>query len=352
MTIPFLESKALRATMERTDLAGSQFPLFQFFPRRMNNAESVIIRGQLIQTRQGDYIGRDAAPVPATMDAVTEQIVKPLRAAQKVDITNEDLVAYRDAYSQASIMNPDDAASVMDRLTRRTTSYVRTVATPVMEAMHSMLVRALLGSGTFTIGGVSKTISYGLTALTAPSTSWATTASATPVADIYAALEEFNENSGGKPCTHIFYNPKMFSTYLAPNTDWTNYVKGDPQTTRAFLGLGGPGEFVDPSTGAFTDQVFGVTWVPVRGSALVSGASTQRWATDKLTFAYLPPGEDVLTMEMSADMENEGRAEMALRTLMPDAESQEVPKATMIAADNGAAAIHVPAYVQTWDVAS
>ena len=349
MTIPFLEAAHLKATMEELDLASQRFPLFRYFRRSMNAEGSIRIRGKAYQAKTGGYVGPDAAPLPAAETAVTEMLVKPLWSKQKRSISNEDLINMRDSWAEAQVMSDAAAAPVLARAQRRLNEYVNDVSMPVMEDMHAMFVRALLGTGTYTVGGVAKTISYGLTALTQPGTSWATTASATPVADIHAALEEFHENCG-KPATHVFYSPKMINTYLLPNTDWTGYVKASPEVTNALLGLPSASEMFDPQTGEISVRLFGLTWVPVPGSALVSGSSTQRWATDKLTFAHLPAGIDVLTHEMSADMMNGGVADRVLRSTLPDPARDEVGVAKLICEGNGAAAIHHRNYVQTWDV--
>jgi hypothetical protein len=162
------------------------------------------------------------------------------------------------------------------------------------------------------------------------------------VADVYAWIDEFTQQSDGVPPDTVFYNPRVWSQYFVQNTEFRTFIAASPSLAEAFGVRGAPNQMVSDNEGTFVDPIFGLRWVPVPGPHVKAGSSGPRWPVDTLVFAALrADAKRVLEHSMVKDQYNP-MASFSWETWM-----QDEPKGTYSRyADNGAAVVLVPGRVQ------
>lgn len=290
--VPYLSRISLIAAHNVVDLRDRLHPLLRFFPRRQHAGKLLDARTRRRQPGDNRFTDLGGKSVPVRRGTLSGNLHTPL-GVRLSDMLSPDEVAFFanvDELVKTNMASPDLIAEA----DRRLLEFVGELTADGTEMRHVIMAGALQGGYTFSQDGVDVTVDFGLNELTAPATSWANAAS-TPVQDIAAWIQEFQENSDGHPPTHVFYNPKVYSEFLLGNTEWQTYVKAVPSLARGFLGsVGGrgsdPGDsLTDPITGAFVDEMWGLMWVPVRGKyrAHSTGALTDRWDVNKLTLAAI-----------------------------------------------------------------
>ena len=208
---------------------------------------------------------------------------------------------------------------------------------PVREGVHRVMAEALRGSVNYKVGGVEVNDSYALTALDGVSASWATASTDIP-ADVYAILDDFEDNAG-VPADTIFYSPKIWNSYFTGNTAFIAWLKANPELARSFIGQGGT-VLPNQQTARASFQMFGVNWVPVWGSYTDRNGATQpRWPVAKMTVAALNVGDGIRTLEWgSVRDEYCPDGQPTPRTRMTDNPITH----TVEYADNGVPIIRVP----------
>ena len=295
--ISFLRATELAAFAGRTGASRQgMHPLLQFFPREDYGTDSIKIRVEVARTRLAQLHGWDEPVKPGKGSDLREIEAEPGLLKEGRELTNKEESFFREwaeLIEQGQMPGETQAA----KRAKHVNTITRDAMVPVDEMRHHMCQQALAGSLLATLNGNTQTINYGLTSLSNAATAW-TNVGATIARDIFGWQEEFLDHSDVPPDT-VFFNRKLFSTYLAQNTDWLSYIKDNPQLAAAFAGFDSAAlRFQNAASPIF---MFGMLWVPIEGKYENSlGAKVDRWPVENLTFASMRPPDGQTPLEWAA----------------------------------------------------
>lgn len=341
--IPLLAKEALIAAQEVINAQSQRFPLFDFFAREQYEGEKLEIRIKVVDSEVGRYTTADGPAHLVKPGTLTTVKVEPLYHRPMTKWTSGDLSLFAD-WDKVRKMAGPAMETLQAQVSRKMTETLDDVSLGARETMHDMLAGALLGANSYDVDGLTVTIDYGHPELTDPGTAW-TDSGATIVEDIYAAIDEFIQQSDGVAPDTVFYNPRAWSRYFVPNEEFRTFIVASPDLARAF-GVRGPDAEIADVEGILVDPMFHLQWVPIQGPHIKAGASEQRWPVDQLVFASLrADAKRVLEHAMTRDVYN------PMPSFMWETFEQDEPKGTYSRySDNGAAVVLVPGRVQILDV--
>lgn len=345
LSIQSLRSEVLIGAQEVINAQSNRFPLLARFPRKSYDGEELEIRVRRAEVRVGKYTGSDGAAYLVRPGQLQRIRVTPLYTRPMHRFSNADLNLFRrwdQVLMSGGAMGTEVALEAGDRLAE----IVEEVSAEGREAIHDMLVGALLGEFTYEIGGVEMTVDYGHNDVSAGiiGTVW-TDAAATIITDMHEILDEFKANSGGVRADTAYYSSRAWAAYFVGNTQFQTFIGADPMLARAFAGIREGLDVVD-AEGRFIDPLFGLEWIPVDGPhTLQDGTVEDRWPTQSI----------VLTSERQ-DTKKLFEHSMVRDEYTPDAMwawetfRSDEPKGVFARyADNGAASIMIPERVQIID---
>jgi len=341
--ISVLTKEALIAAQEVINAQSQRFPLFSFFEREQYEGEKLEIRIKVVDSEVGRFTTSDGPAHLVRPGTLTTVKVEPLYHRPMIKWTSGDLSLFAD-WDQVRKMAGPASEALQAQVSRKITESLDDASLGARETMHDMLAGALLGSNTYQVDDQSVTVNYGHPTLTDPGTAW-TDAAATIVEDIYASIDEFIQQSDGVPPDTVFYNPRAWSRYFVPNTEFRGFIVANPDLARAFGVKGSPNDMVADNEGTFVDPMFGLQWVPIAGPHIKAGSTAQRWPVNVLAFASLrQDAKRVLEHSMTRDQYNPAA------TFSWETFEQDEPKGTYSRySDNGAAVVLIPGRVQLFD---
>lgn len=264
--LPILQTEVLTGAVNQFPYDPREYPLFPFFaPTGFGTDE--ITWDIIVGTRgMARLTTLDSAGNLITRDAQKKGRVSPGYMQEGDTFTPKELALLRSPGTPTA-----DKAALVARSQKKLLAMVR-------ERTHWMMVSMLnAGAISYTLDGVSSSVSYGFPTLTAANPKWSS-ATALMIRDMHAWIREFTNNAGYPP-THVFFNTSIFHNYVIANTEWATYVKAVPQLAAAVL---------QGQTAPFVVAGIPVTWVPVPGQYTNDAGSTaDRWDQTILTFAAL-----------------------------------------------------------------
>lgn len=283
LAIPYYAVEMTQAVVQTREEEADRETVLGFFPPMMHLGEKISVprlhRDRHVP-RQTTRDGKGYSIPSGTLnvDEYEPGFIKP-----SFDFVSGDVDRFMRADMAGQGQSPESRAMLesADRLIARKSE---DIADDYIEWKIKIATLALQGTGTVKVGEATKTIDFGLTALTAPSTKW-DNAAATVLKNLRAAYNEFRDNNASNtdPDT-IFYHPSLFTDYLSLNTELVTLSKTDP-FVRDFLQLAmlPTGDI----KGREVSLIPGVRWVPVPGSHILPGdtSATARWDYKKLVFA-------------------------------------------------------------------
>lgn len=281
-SVSLFSREALMALVRIRDERDSGNVLAPYFPARLEDGDKVTVRTMIRRPQRVRHTTRDGkgyAVQPGTMSETTYAPAwfKPQAMVKAADM--EAFLAADAARGQQDSRSQARVQSAMQKLMDLLDPLLDDIE---LEKKHAM-AGALQGSYSYKLDGTTETVSYGLAALTAPSTSW-TDAAATIQTDFPAALREF-EDVYGVECDTIFYSPNTAQDF-AKNTAIKALMAGSEVYSRALLE-----QTLNPVTGGPLGTAVGIgpgiRWVPVKGkSTPVGGGSlSDIWDRTKIVLA-------------------------------------------------------------------
>lgn len=346
LSIQSLKSEALIAAQRVINQQSNQFPLEGRFSRRQYDGEELEIRVRRAVVKVGKYTGADG-PAYLTKPGELQRIyVTPLYTRPMHRFSNADLNLFRmwDQVLQSGGGEQGTDVSIMagDRLA----DIVEEVSYEGREAMHDMLVGALLGTFDYEIDGATVSVDYGHSNVGSGilTTAW-TNAAAKIIENIWEMLHAYTQASGGVRADTCYYSSEAWSKYWIKNTQFQEYVKANDEMAKGFSGAREGFEMVDGMQ-RFIDPMFRLEWVPVDGPhTLQDGTVEDRWPVDK--FVLTSERQDtkrLLEHSMVKDDYNPSN------TWNWESFRNPEPKGLFARyADNGAASILIPERVQYFD---
>jgi hypothetical protein len=274
-------------------------PLDDFFPTIVHDGETVELDVKKWTTFAADPVDFGQPSPYADAQDFRKVRATPIQLRNARPLSNKEISFFR---SMGDIRQTNGITqSHESRKAEVLTTIARETMLPPEERKHIMQCEALRGTVDLNIGGNVVSTSYGLTALTAPSTLWSTPGTATPIEDIYAMREEFVDNAEVDPDT-VFFERKVFSQYFAPNTDWKSIIKENPGMAKAFAGfLTSDGDLRVHATPRTPFVMFDMIWVPVQGSYTNNaGSKIPRWPTNVLSVCALNAGDGQRVLEWAS----------------------------------------------------
>jgi hypothetical protein len=213
-SVPYFSREALKAVVELADERDRNDPLMSLFPRRLHMGDKVTVRTMTRRPQRVRHTSRDGKGYTVQPGTLSETTYSPAWFKPQAQVKAGDLDAFYAA--EAAVGQTDDrSAALVNDADRRIMRLMEPLlADTALERKHAM-AGALQGSYTYKVDDLAQTVSYGLTALTAPGTTW-TNAASTILANIRAALSEFFELYGLE-CDTIFYGRKVADDF-ATNT--------------------------------------------------------------------------------------------------------------------------------------
>jgi hypothetical protein len=283
LAIHYLKRSALIAAIKNESQFNRSRPISKMFTRQGHGADFVEVR---VGTRYSDQVRHttmDGEGVP--IKSGTFKVRHYLPAWMKVfaELTQKDATLFAKAEEVAQSKDSGGQA-VIDRANERIRELGADLDANLGTERERLCVDALKGTLTATLqDGTAQSVSYGLTALTAPSTKW-NDAAAVIQQDFYGAIDEFKANNPlGLPPTDIAYHPKLWKESLAKNTEWKEFRKSSPALAEGFLRLMG-GKIEANVEGYFTDPLFGLRWHAIDGTYRnLSDSITNYWDYKDLT---------------------------------------------------------------------
>jgi hypothetical protein len=203
----------------------------------------------------------------------------------------------------------------------------------VLQTLHAWCVNALLGTATYSIDGLTKSASWGLSTIPRPTTKWSTLATATPLSDIKAAKTVFNQTNGADadPDTIVF-SPTAW--------DWVDGAT-DTITQRKYVEV-----LQKASLEGKPYDLMGLRWLAVKGRY----AGADRWPANQVVLARfgnpLAGGTPTVKFETCKLRENQFAGGAAVYT----EEQKDPDQVKLISSLNGVAEIVRPSFVQTWEI--
>lgn len=250
-----------------------RYPMLAYFPRRAYDAGEIKWDRVVNSRAAAQLVDSEGNARMVARDGLAQSAASPAHVKEGISLTQKEISILR-----------QPGTDVTDSQARIVTDAQQSLAARRNELFNQMCVE-MLANGTFSAPssayGPAFTLTYGWTALTAPSTKW-DNASATPIQDVQAAISEFTDNAGYAPNV-AFFNPKLIHQKLMSITQWLDFVKASP-TTADNVRRGS----LEP-TNLIGD--IPVTWIPVVGQwRNYSDTLADRWPVNKITFAYLEGG--------------------------------------------------------------
>lgn len=280
----FLRATELAAFSGRTGHSRQgMHPLLAFFPREDYGTDEIKVRIEVAHTRLAQLHGWDEAVKPGDANDVRTITASPGLIKSGRELTNKEESFFR-TWEELIEQNQVPGESQQAKRAKHIASITSDARVPVEERRHHMMTEALQGSLSAVLNGHTQTITYGLTALSVPGTVWTNTA-AKISKDIFGWQEEFLDAADVPPDT-VFFNRKLFTTYMSQNVDWLDYISHHPQLAAAFAGFDSSAlRFQNVGSPIF---MYGMLWVPIEGKYTNSaGAKVDRWPVAKLCFTSL-----------------------------------------------------------------
>lgn len=347
LSIQSLRSEVLIGAQRVINEQSNQFPLEARFPRRSYDGEDLEIRVRRAEVKVGKYTGADGPAYLVKPGALQRIRVTPLYTRPMHRFSNADLHLFRRWDQVLMSGGGEQGTDVTIEAGDRLAEIVEEVSLEGREAIHDMLVGALLGTFVYEIDGAEVTVDYGHTNVGTGivTTAW-TDAGAAIVTNMHAILDAFKQTSGGVRADTAYYSSRAWAAYFAGNTQMQGFIGADPQLARAFAGVRQGLEIVDDMQ-RFIDPLWGLEWVPVDGPhTLQDGTVEERWPTNIIVLtSERQDTKRLLEHSMVRDEYTPGS------TWSWETFENVEPKGMFARyADNGAAAIMIPERVQYFDV--
>lgn len=344
-SVPYFSREALKAVVELADERDRNDPLMSLFPRRLHMGDKVTVRTMTRRPQRVRHTSRDGKGYTVQPGTLSETTYSPAWFKPQAQVKAGDLDAFYAA--EAAVGQTDDrSAALVNDADRRIMRLMEPLlADTALERKHAM-AGALQGSYTYKVDDLAQTVSYGLTALTAPGTTW-TNAASTILANIRAALSEFFELYGLE-CDTIFYGRKVADDF-ATNTQIQTLFGGSEFYARAQLE-----QRLNPVTGGALGLGMGVgdgiTWIPVLGKSqpIGGGSTTDIWNRTKLVLAHRASmgGEWSMTYSPTYGIVSESPNVEIMRPV----DGADVKSPLIQVYDNGIPTFERPDAVATWTV--
>ena len=343
--IDFLRAEELAGAAQTLHTRLRNHPLLDAFPRERYGAGEIKIRVEVMEARQAKVHGWDEPVRLGEGHDLRVISVEPALIKEGREISNEEESFFRSWDELIATRQAEQ--SLQEKRAKHIATITRDATLPVNERRHQLMVQCLQdGQLSIPFNGVTQTVSYGLTDLGTPTLVWSN-ASAKIAREIYELQDAFEDNAD-VPADTVFFNPKLFSTYLAQNTDWLDYLKNNPVLAAAFAGY-------SPSNMRFHMPkqpfvMFDMLWVPVPGKVINdAGTKVDRWDVNQLTFAALNAGDGQQVLEWSAAQNKyQPTADPMFRLFMKDDPMQAIVEYS----DNGIPAVRIRERIQTFDCTS
>lgn len=349
-SIPYLEAEALIAAMMRVDERDTQHPVLRFFPRAVHPGGKVKVRQMSRKPGQVPHTSWGGKAQPVRRGTLTERLYEPSVIKLFETLTREDQILFAQAAQAAGANDVGPyAQSVIAAANARIEELAAVLRADDTEERHRLCCEALQGTVNYRLDETDFSVSYGLTAISTPSTQWNNVA-ATIVSDMFAAIESFRDNNArGASPRQAFYNPKMYADYFVKNTEWATYKKQNPELAQGFLRIPG-GRTETDMLGRFTDPLFGLEWIPVEGTYLdADGSSQNRWDPKKIVLANME--EAMCEWGQTMDPLQTPNADFNIEIGAPK-EGDDVKTHKVVLFDNGLPVIKYPDMVQPFAVQS
>lgn len=347
LAIGYLKRSALIAAIKNESQFNRSRPISKLFPRQGHGAEQVEVR---VQTRYSDQVRHtvmDGEGVPIKSGTFKVRQYSPAWMKVFAELTQKDATMFAKAEEIAQSRDSGGQA-VIDRANERIRELGADLDANLGTERERLCVSALKGTLTATLqDGNTESVSYGLTALTAPSTKW-DNAAATIQQDFYTAIDEYKANNPlGLPPTHFAYHPKLWKESFAKNTEWKDFRKSSPALAEAFLRFVTGANKIEATVEGYMDPIFGLTPVPIDGTYRnLSDTITNYWDYKDITLFRMD--ETMFEWGMTYGHRYNPRPDVNIAFEMPMRPDVQVWKVHGM--DNGLPIIKRPELVQTWRV--
>lgn len=342
---PYFRKETLADAVQVVDERESQSTLLQLFPRRLKGGDTITVRTLTRTAQDIRQTTRDGKGYTIDKGTATETQYRPGWVKPQAEVNGDDLDVFY-AATQAVGQQDDRSAAIVDDANQRVMSLAERLMTDDAAWRKKAIIGALTGSYSFYVDDTAQTITYGLTSIASPSTTW-TNAAATILTDFRTALNTFYEVAGVEADT-VFHSPKLTDD-IFKNTQMNTLLGGSPQLSEALLSLSA-GSLGGGPLGTMMGLGAGVQWIPVQGRVVPvgGGAATDIWPRTKIVLAN--------RALMGAEWGMAFSALYGITTAAPNVEMSTPPEGSDVKSikvtlfDNGIATFRRPDLVMPWTV--
>jgi hypothetical protein len=348
LAIPYLSKEMIIASILNESAQNKSRPVQRQFKRVGHGAEKVEVRERTRYSDQVRHTTMDGEGVPIKTGTFKVREYGPAWLKVFAELTAKDIALFARAEEAAQMASPGpEAIAFMERANERIRELGADIDANLGAERERLCVSAFTGTLTATLqDGTSQSVSYNLSALTAPSTKW-DNASATIIANLYAAIDEYKANNPlGLPPTRAKYHPRLYREAFVGNTEWKDFKKASPDLAAGFLRLSGTRNEAN-NEGFFSDPLFGLTWEPVDGTYRDLDGTVQNYWNYKDITLYRED-EAGLEWAMTHGHTYNPRPEVNIEVEGPSRKDVQVWK--IHGFDNGLPVVKRPAMIQTYRV--
>ena len=278
-------------------------PLNNIFPMEVHEGVGIDVDVEVHQTFAADPTDRgEPSPYAAPNEFRTIR-AEPVQLRNARPLSNKEIAFFRNLGEIGKVSGL--TSSQDQKRARKIMDLMRRVLLPVEERKHVMQAEALCGNVTLRIGGVNQSFSYGLNSVnTDPAIGaldW-TDPSATIVQDLYRIQDAFEEAGNVRPDVAVF-DKRMFAKYFIQNTEFTDYIKENPNLAKSFMGFhNADGDLAALKAPTRPFEMFDMTWIPISGTYVdTQGATKRRWDVKKLSLLALNAGDGQRVLEWATN---------------------------------------------------